>query len=46
MNPGNFGGPLLDEECRVVGIVTRNARLASVSFAVPPETVRRTFRSR
>lgn len=44
VNPGNSGGPLLDEYCRAVGIVTLKARLENVSFAVPAETVRRIFK--
>jgi S1-C subfamily serine protease len=46
VNPGNSGGPLLDEMGRVVGIVTLKARLENVSFAIPPETVRTIFKSR
>jgi S1-C subfamily serine protease/Tfp pilus assembly protein PilF len=46
VNPGNSGGPLLDEECRLVGIVTLKARLENVSFAVPVETIRAIFKSR
>lgn len=45
VNPGNSGGPLLDENCHVVGIVTLNARLANVGFAIPTETLRRIFTS-
>jgi S1-C subfamily serine protease len=45
VNPGNSGGPLLDEYGRVVGIVTLKARLENVSFAVPAETVRKLFKS-
>jgi S1-C subfamily serine protease len=43
VNPGNSGGPLLDEHCRVVGIVTLKARLENVSFAIPAETMRGFF---
>ena len=43
VNPGNSGGPLLDEKCSVVGIVTLNARLANVSFALPAQTLRLIF---
>jgi S1-C subfamily serine protease/Tfp pilus assembly protein PilF len=46
VNPGNSGGPLLDDMGRVVGIVTLKARLENVSFAIPPETVRTIFKSR
>ncbi len=45
VNPGNSGGPLLDENCNVVGVVTLNARLANVSFAIPAETLRTIFKS-
>lgn len=43
VNPGNSGGPLLDEAGRVVGIVTLKAKLENVSFAIPVETVRKVF---
>jgi S1-C subfamily serine protease/DNA-binding beta-propeller fold protein YncE len=46
VNPGNSGGPLLDDHCRVVGIVTLKARLENVSFAIPAETIRGFFNSR
>jgi hypothetical protein len=36
---------LLDEEGRLVGIVTRRARLENVSFAIAVETVRAAFQS-
>jgi hypothetical protein len=45
VNPGNSGGPLLDEFGRVAGIVTLKARLENVSFAIPVETVRTIFKS-
>jgi S1-C subfamily serine protease len=45
VNPGNSGGPLLDEHCQVVGLVTLKARLEGVSFAIRVETLRRTFKS-
>ena len=45
VNPGNSGGPLLDEECHVIGVVTLKARLENVSFAIPVETVRKVFKS-
>jgi serine protease Do len=37
VNPGNSGGPLLNDQCRVVGIVTLKAKLENVSFAIPVE---------
>ena len=43
MNPGNSGGPVLNELGHVVGIVTLKARLENVSFAIPATTVRQTF---
>ncbi|WP_439625022.1 trypsin-like peptidase domain-containing protein [Gemmata sp.] len=43
VNPGNSGGPLVDEYGRVVGIVTLKAKLDNVSFAVPVETLRGLF---
>ena len=46
VNPGNSGGALLDECCRVVGLVTLKARLENVSFALPAETIRAIFNSR
>ena len=46
VNPGNSGGPLLDEFGRVVGIVTLKARLENVGFAVPAETIRAVFQGR
>lgn len=45
VNPGNSGGPLLDEHGQVVGIVTRKARLEGVSFAIRVETLRKIFQS-
>lgn len=46
VNPGNSGGPLMDEFGRVAGIVTRKASLENVSFAIPVETVRAIFKSK
>jgi S1-C subfamily serine protease len=43
VNPGNSGGPLLDEFGAVVGVVTFKAKLENVGFAVPVETFRRLF---
>jgi S1-C subfamily serine protease len=45
VNPGNSGGPLIDEKCQVVGIVTLKARLEKVSFAIPVSTLRAIFKS-
>jgi S1-C subfamily serine protease/Tfp pilus assembly protein PilF len=45
VNPGNSGGPLLDEYCQVVGLVTVKAKLENVSFAIRVETLRRIFNS-
>lgn len=43
VNPGNSGGPLLDESGRVIGIATLKAKLENVGFAVPVEVVRELF---
>lgn len=43
VNPGNSGGPLLDEFGAVVGVVTSKAKLENVGFAIPVETFRRLF---
>jgi S1-C subfamily serine protease len=45
VNPGNSGGPLIDEKGQVVGIVTLKAKLDKVSFAIPVETIRKIFKS-
>ena len=45
VNPGNSGGPLLDEYGQVAGIVTLKSRLENVSFAIPVETLRTIFKS-
>jgi len=45
VNPGNSGGPLLDEFGHVAGVVTLKARLENVSFAIPVETLRGIFKS-
>lgn len=42
-NPGNSGGPLVDDGGRVVGIVTLKAKLEGVGFAVPVEVIRELF---
>ena len=38
VNPGNSGGPLLDEHGRVIGVIAQ-ARGAGIAFAVPVDTV-------
>ena len=45
VNPGNSGGPLLNERCQVLGIITTKARLENVSFAIPAEKIRELFNS-
>jgi S1-C subfamily serine protease len=40
VNPGNSGGPLLDETGAIVGIVCLQAHLENVSFATPAQTIR------
>jgi serine protease Do len=44
VNPGNSGGPLLDEHGRVAGLVTLKARLEGVAFAVRVEEIRKVFK--
>lgn len=43
VNPGNSGGPVLDEHGQVVGVVTLRADLENVSFAIPVERIRTIF---
>ncbi|HEX4999964.1 MAG TPA: trypsin-like peptidase domain-containing protein [Terriglobia bacterium] len=43
VNPGNSGGPLLNDRAQVVGIVTFKANLQNVSFAIPAEAIRTLF---
>lgn len=43
VNPGNSGGPLLDDHGRVVGVITLKAELENVSFAIPAGRIRATF---
>jgi Trypsin-like peptidase domain/Concanavalin A-like lectin/glucanases superfamily len=43
VNPGNSGGPLLDELGEVVGMNTLKAFLDGVSFAIPAEKIREVF---
>lgn len=45
VNPGNSGGPLLNEHGQVVGMVTFKAKLEGVSFAVRVETIRKLFKA-
>jgi tetratricopeptide (TPR) repeat protein len=45
VNPGNSGGPLIDEHGRLAGVVTLKAQLENVSFAIPVEKVRSIFKS-
>jgi S1-C subfamily serine protease len=45
VNPGNSGGPLIDEWGQLAGVVTLKAKLENVGFAVPVETVRTVFKS-
>lgn len=41
LNPGNSGGPLLDREGKVVGVVVSGVRGAGVNFAIPISHVQR-----
>jgi serine protease Do len=43
VNPGNSGGPLLDEKGQVVGVVTLKAHLQDVGFAIPASRIRLIF---
>jgi S1-C subfamily serine protease len=43
VNPGNSGGPLLDESGQVVGMITLQAALENVSFAIPASRIRAMF---
>ena len=43
VNPGNSGGPLLNELGEVVGMNTLKAFLEGVSFAIPAEKIREVF---
>jgi S1-C subfamily serine protease len=40
VNPGNSGGPLLNEHGHIVGIVTLKANLENVGFAIPASRLR------
>ncbi|HOX05412.1 MAG TPA: trypsin-like peptidase domain-containing protein [Planctomycetota bacterium] len=46
VNPGNSGGPLLNDKGHVVGLVTLKARLENVSFAIPVEVIRAEFKGK
>jgi S1-C subfamily serine protease len=43
VNPGNSGGPLLDDRGRVIGVIAQS-RGDGLSFAVPIDTLRRISR--
>jgi S1-C subfamily serine protease len=43
VNPGSFGGPLIDESGQIVGLVTRGADLEGVGFAMPVSVIRPMF---
>jgi S1-C subfamily serine protease len=43
VNPGNSGGPLLNEHGHIVGIVTLKANLENVGFAIPVARLRAVF---
>lgn len=43
VNPGNSGGPLLDDRGQVLGLVTLKAELENVGFAIPAKRVRQVF---
>lgn len=43
VNPGNSGGPLLDERGQVLGLVTLKAELENVGFAIPARRIRQAF---
>jgi len=45
VNEGNSGGPLLDERCQIVGVISTKANLENVSFAIPAEKIRDLFPS-
>jgi hypothetical protein len=40
MNPGNSGGPVVDDEGRVVGVAVAAIRSTQINFAVPADNVR------
>ncbi len=41
LNPGNSGGPVLDKNGKVVGVVVAGVRGSGVNFAIPVSTVTR-----
>jgi tRNA A-37 threonylcarbamoyl transferase component Bud32 len=41
LNPGNSGGPVLDQHGKVIGVVVSGVRGAEVNFAIPVSAVRR-----
>jgi hypothetical protein len=41
LNPGNSGGPVLDKEGKVVGVVVSGVRGAGVNFAIPVSHLRK-----
>lgn len=43
VNPGNSGGPLMDEKGQVIGLVTLKAELENVGFAIPAKGIRAIF---
>ena len=43
VNPGNSGGPLLNEYGFLIGIVTRKADLENVSFAIPAPQIKSVY---
>lgn len=45
VNPGNSGGPLLNEHGHIVGIVTFKANLQNISFAIPASRLQSLFKS-
>ena len=43
VNPGNSGGPLLDEKGQMLGLVTLKTDLDGVGFAIPAAVIRQAF---
>ncbi len=43
VNPGNSGGPLLDNSGHLAGLVTLKADLEGVSFAIPAAQIRANY---
>lgn len=46
VNPGNSGGPVLDDKARLAGIATSRIQGTATVFAVPPERIRPFLRER